>query len=251
MSTIGAMPTRTRSRLLAATAALVCLGSLSACGDDSESASDPSTSPASSSPGSDGGESASGGFSPAAEGECAYPSDGNPSVEGIDAPPADPTVEGEVEVTISTSAGEIGATLDADRTPCTVGSFVSLADQGYFDGTDCHRLTTSGIFVLQCGDPTATGTGGPGYTIPDELTGDETYPAGTLAMAKTPYPDSGGSQFFMVYEDTQLNPDYTVFGQVDEAGLEVLREIARKGTADGQPDGAPKETVTLESVTAG
>lgn len=243
------MPTRTRSRLLAASAALVCLGSLAACGDeDTESASDPSSSSASAGASE---SSSTGEFTPAADGECAYPSDGNPSVEGIDAPPADPTVEGEVEITISTSAGEIGATLDADRTPCTVGSFVSLADQGYFDGTDCHRLTTSGIFVLQCGDPTATGTGGPGYTIPDELTGDETYPAGTLAMAKTPYPDSGGSQFFMVYEDTQLNPDYTVFGQVDEAGLEVLREIAEKGTADGQPDGAPKETVTLESVSAG
>jgi len=105
--------------------------------------------------------------------------------------------------------------------------------------------------VLQCGDPTATGTGGPGYTIPDELSGEETYPAGTLAMAKTPYPDSGGSQFFMVYEDTPLPPNYTVFGTVDPEGVEVLREIAEKGTANGGPDGPPTETVELESVTAG
>ena len=163
------------------------------------------------------------------------------------------TVEGEVEVSITTNVGDIDAVLDADTTPCTVNSFVSLADQGYFDGTECHRLTIapSTIFVLQCGDPTATGTGGPGYTIPDELSGEETYPAGTLAMAKTPYPDSGGSQFFMVYEDTPLPPNYTVFGTVDPEGVEVLREIAEKGTANGGPDGPPTETVELESVTAG
>ena len=152
-------------------------------------------------------------------------------------------MDGEVEVSIATSAGQIDATLDAATTPCTVNSFVSLADQGYFDGTECHRLTIapSTIFVLQCGDPTATGTGGPGYTIPD----------GTLAMAKTPYPDSGGSQFFMVYEDTPLPPNYTVFGTVDPEGVDVLRAIAEKGTANGGPDGPPTETVELETVTAG
>lgn len=241
-------PSRSTSRGLTALATLACLGALTACGteddDGQETASD---TPATAS--SESGESGS--FEPADEGVCAYPSDGNGSIEGIEAPPADPEVEGEVAVSISTSAGDIGATLDADRTPCTVGSFVSLLEQGYFDGTECHRLTTQGIFVLQCGDPTATGTGGPGYTIPDELTGDETYPAGTLAMAKTPYPDSGGSQFFMVYEDTPLPAEYTVFGQVDRAGVEVLREVAAEGTATGQPDGPPATPVVLETVSAG
>lgn len=236
---------RSTTRAVAALTTLVCLGALSACGDDGEQTA--TDTPAASA--SESGDAGS--FEPPAEGECAYPADGSPSVEGIEPPPADPEVQGEVDVTIATSAGEIAATLDAERTPCTVGSFVSLLEQGYFDGTECHRLTTQGIFVLQCGDPTATGTGGPGYTIPDELTGDETYPAGTLAMAKTPYPDSGGSQFFMVYEDTPLPAEYTVFGQVDKAGVEVLREVAADGTSTGQPDGPPATPVVLETVSAG
>src|SRR5690606_21777336 len=111
-------------------------------------------------------------------------------------PPAEPTASGTVPATIRTSAGDLAVSLDADAAPCTVNSFLSLAQQGYFDETPCHRLTTSGIFVLQCGDPTGTGTGGPGYEFPDELTGSETYPAGTLAMANAG-PDTNGSQFFV------------------------------------------------------
>lgn len=241
--------TRPLRRPLAAVSTLALVGALAGCGaEDTSTASDSPTSPSTAT-----SEDGTGSFEPAEEGQCAYPSDGNPAVEGTQPPPPDPTVEGEVEVTVETSAGRIGATLDADRTPCTVGSFVSLVEQGYFDGTECHRLTVapSTIFVLQCGDPTATGTGGPGYTIPDEVTGEESYPAGTLAMAKTVYPDSGGSQFFMVYEDTPLPPEYTVFGSIDEDGVEVLREIAADGTATGQPDGPPATSVVLESVSAG
>ena len=146
----------------------------------------------------------------------------------------------------------MGIELDADRTPCTVNNFLSLAEQGYFDDTQCHRLTTQGIYVLQCGDPTASGMGGPGYTIPDEVDGSEKYGPGVLAMAKTQYPDSGGSQFFMVYDDSpSLPPQYTVFGTIDEAGVALLEEIAAKGTADGGPDGAPKEEVTISGVTVG
>ncbi len=139
------------------------------------------------------------------------------------------------------SAGDINVDLDAGATPCTVNSFLSLAEQGYFDGTDCHRLTTQGIWVLQCGDPTGTGSGGPGYAFDDELTGAETYPAGTLAMANAG-PGTNGSQFFLVYEDSLgLPPDYTVFGTISPEGLKVVQEIGAKGTADGAPDGAPKE----------
>lgn len=166
-------------------------------------------------------------------------------------PPADHATEtGEVPVVISTDAGDIGATLDADAAPCTVSSFVSLATQGYFDDTPCHRLTTpaSGISVLQCGDPTGTGMGGPGYTIPDETTGSETYPAGTIAMARTSEPHSGGSQFFLVYDATQLKPDYTVFGHLDDDGLAVVRQIAQQGVAGGGADGSPAEPVTIRSV---
>ncbi len=181
--------------------------------------------------------------------ECSYPEDGQPASREVEPPPSAATVSGEVEGTIATNQGELGITLDGAAAPCTVTSFVSLADQGYFDGTECHRLTTAGIFVLQCGDPSATGSGGPGYSFDDELTGDETYPAGTLAMANAG-PNTNGSQFFVVYEDTALPASYTVFGSVDDAGLEVVREIASEGADDsfGTGDGAPNAGVTMESV---
>ena len=180
---------------------------------------------------------------------CTYESDGRQPAKQVDLPPDHAAVSGDVAVSITTNAGEIPATLDAETTPCTVNSFVSLADQGYFDKTTCHRLTTQGIFVLQCGDPTASGSVGPGYQFPDELSGSETYEAGTLAMANAG-PNTNGSQFFVVYDDSQLPPSYTVFGTIDAAGLEVVKEIAAKGTADGGPDGAPKQPVEIESVTA-
>jgi peptidyl-prolyl cis-trans isomerase B (cyclophilin B) len=186
---------------------------------------------------------------------CDYPDDPQAATRQVDPPPGTPDVHGKVPVTLQTSIGTLDATLDADRTPCTVNSFVSLARQGFFDKTPCHRLTTSPatIFVLQCGDPSGTGTGGPGYTIPDELSGKETYGPGTLAMANTGQPDSGGSQFFIVYQNTPLPPDYTVFGQVDPAGVKAVQKMAKQGTDDayGDGDGHPKVTVTLESVTAG
>lgn len=182
-----------------------------------------------------------------ATGGCTYASDGSGSVE---APPAEPTVAGQVAVTLQTSAGAIGMTLDADRTPCTVGSFVSLAEQGYFDATRCHRLTTEGIFVLQCGDPTGTGRGGPGYAFADELDGSETYPAGTVAMANAG-PNTNGSQFFLVYADSPLPPAYTVLGSMDDAGLAVVAAIGATGVAGGGADGAPADDVTIDSVDLG
>lgn len=116
---------------------------------------------------------------------------------------------------LKTNAGPITFEMDAAKTPQTVNSFKSLADKGFFDKTKCHRLVTGGIFVLQCGDPEGTGTGGPGYTIPDENLdslgkpndqGQVVYPAGTVAMANTGQPGSGGSQFFLVYKDSPLAP---------------------------------------------
>ncbi|MGB3374030.1 MAG: peptidylprolyl isomerase, partial [Microbacterium sp.] len=188
--------------------------------------------------------------SPEASGECSYPAGSRPASKPVDAPDADPTASGEVPVTIAMSAGDLAVTLDADATPCTVNSFLSLAKQAYFDGTSCHRLTTQGIFVLQCGDPTGTGTGGPGYSFPDELDGTETYPAGTLAMANAG-PDTNGSQFFIVYADTQLPPAYAVFGHLDEASTEIVARIAAEGTASGASDGTPKKPVTITGVTQG
>ena len=178
---------------------------------------------------------------------CEYAEAGEPAKE-VDPPATQAAYDGDVPVTIETSAGAIEATLDAASAPCTVNSFTSLASQGYFDGTTCHRLTTDGIFVLQCGDPTASGSGGPGYSFPDELEGDETYGPGTLAMANAG-PDTNGSQFFIVYGDSPLDPAYTVFGQVSEEGIGVVEQIAAEGTDTGAGDGAPKTPVEISSVT--
>lgn len=186
------------------------------------------------------------GSAEAAATSCTYAPAGN-AAKDVEAPASTPSATGDVTATMETSAGTIGLTLDGATTPCTVNSFVSLAEQGYFDDTECHRLTTSGIFVLQCGDPSASGRGGPGYSYADELDGSETYPAGTLAMANAG-PDTNGSQFFLVYADTKLPPSYTVFGQMDEAGLAVVEAIAAKGAVGGGGDGAPAEAVTISSI---
>jgi len=184
---------------------------------------------------------------------CDYPADTQSATRKVDPPPSTPDVQGKVPVTMKTSIGTLDATLDADATPCTVNSFVSLAKQGFFDKTPCHRLTTSQIFVLQCGDPSGTGTGGPGYTIPDELSGTETYGPGTLAMANTGQPNTGGSQFFIVYQSTGLPAQYPVFGTLPPAGVKLVQKVASQGTdnAFGQGDGHPKVKVTLDQVTAG
>lgn len=237
---------RSRRPALAA-ALLVAVLALAGCGDDGDdTASDPTSSSSSSAPASPDSETSA----PAGGAACEYPEDAQEPATPVEAPPAEPSVSGEVPALIATSSGEIGVTLDADAAPCTVNSFVSLAGQGYFDESPCHRLTTadSGIAVLQCGDPTGTGTGGPGYSFADELTGSETYPAGTLAMANAG-PNTNGSQFFMVYGETPLPASYTVFGTIDDAGLKVVEKIADKGTADGGPDGAPATPVFITGVT--
>lgn len=210
---------------------------LAGCASGSDADSDASAEPTSSA------------SAPAADGTCTYPTDSRPASKPVDAPDAEPTASGQVAATIATNAGDLAVTLDADAAPCTVNSFLSLADQAYFDGTTCHRLTTQGIFVLQCGDPTGTGTGGPGYSFPDELSGTETYEAGVLAMANAGA-DTNGSQFFIVYAESQLPPAYTVFGHLDEASTKVVADIAAAGTDNGSADGAPKTPVEITSVTA-
>jgi peptidyl-prolyl cis-trans isomerase B (cyclophilin B) len=155
---------------------------------------------------------------------------------------------------LATTCGDIDIALNASAAPHTVNSFGFLAGKGYFDHTKCHRLTTNGIYVLQCGDPTGSGSGGPGYTIPDENLKDKSlkggvYPAGTVAMANTGQPHSGGSQFFLVYQDSQLPPSYTPFGTVSEAGMAVLKKIAAAGENTGAGDGAPNATVVIDKAT--
>jgi peptidyl-prolyl cis-trans isomerase B (cyclophilin B) len=155
--------------------------------------------------------------------------------------------------TIKTNQGDIVVQLAADKAPCTANSFKHLAESKYYDGSPCHRLTTDNIFVLQCGDPTGSGSGGPGYQFGVEnAPADGNYPAGTLAMARTSDPGSNGSQFFIVYKATQL-PDangYTIFGQVTK-GLDVVQKVADAGVEGGGSDGAPVQKVTVKTVTIG
>src|SRR6185437_1348302 len=150
--------------------------------------------------------------------------------------------------------------LDNGKSPCTVNSFLSLAQQGYFDGTRCLRLTTEPTFgVLQCGAPNSDGTGGPGYRFDDEYPTNQyesndpalqrpvVYPRGTLAMWNKA-PDTNGSQFFLVYHDSQLPPQYTVFGRIDETGLATVDKVAQAGVVGGRDDGLAVTPVTIKSV---
>lgn len=166
---------------------------------------------------------------------------------------------GTVNVTLKSTAGDIPLTLDRALAPCAVQSFISLAKQNFYNDTMCHRLGTEGLQMLQCGDPTATGDptqdgqGGPGYTMPDEAFPEIKYGRGILAMAKTSAPNSGGSQFFMVYGDAEgLPADYSVFGSITDEGLKVLDAVAKAGIANPNPQdgtGAPTKQVKFTGVT--
>jgi peptidyl-prolyl cis-trans isomerase B (cyclophilin B) len=156
-----------------------------------------------------------------------------------------PSKKGTVAMAVDTNQGALTFTLNRAAAPCAVESFVSLAAQKYFDNTPCHRLTTQGLYVLQCGDPTGTGGGGPGYAFNDELTGKESYTRGVLAMANGGA-NTNGSQFFIVYKNSQLSPNYTVFGTVTK-GLNVVDKIAAKGS-NPAGDGKPKLPVTVKTV---
>jgi peptidyl-prolyl cis-trans isomerase B (cyclophilin B) len=181
-------------------------------------------------------------------GDCRYVPDGREAARDVDPPSEEDLVAaGPLAATITTSAGVIPLQLDVEGAPCTVASFRSLAAQDYFDDTTCHRLTLQGIFVLQCGDPTGTGRGGPGYSFADENTEGATYSRGTVAMANAG-PDTNGSQFFLVYDESPLPPDYSVFGTIDEAGLDVLDSIAELGTETAAPEGAPATPVEISDV---
>ncbi|MBA3905679.1 MAG: peptidylprolyl isomerase [Pseudonocardiales bacterium] len=190
-----------------------------------------------------------------AEVTCSYPAGGKAAKPAQAPPTGGISAKGTVAVTLQTSAGAIGLTLDRALAPCTVNSFASLAKQGYFNDTPCHRLTTSaGLQVLQCGDPTGTGSGGPGYSFPDETFPGLTYGRGIVAMANGG-PNTNGSQFFMIYGDGRLPPNYTAFGSIAPEGLQVLDQIARVGH-DGAFDssaggGHPVKPVTIQSATVG
>lgn len=203
------------------------------------------------------------------KGACGFtenPSETPPKDVGMPEDPAQTEDTGTVKVTLKTNQGDIPVELDRAKAPCTVQSITHLATEGFFDGTTCHRLTASaGLKVLQCGDPLGTGAGGPGYSIPDELDsakalqpgeagpdGTQTviYPRGAIAMANAGA-NTGGSQFFLVYGDSTLPPNYTYFGTVDAAGLTVLDKIAAAGItpgANGAEDGTPASPVSITTA---
>ena len=194
--------------------------------------------------------------------DCRYPPSPYPAAKQVKPPRTGkvPTDPAQVSASMVTNQGRIGLMLANNESPCTVNSFASLIGQKYFDNTKCHRLTTSpDLGVLQCGDPKGDGTGGPGYQFANEYPTDQyppndpkaqqpvLYPRGTLAMANAG-PGTNGSQFFMLYKDSQLPPQYTVFGTIQPDGLATLDKIAKAGVAGGGEDGPPASDVTITSL---
>ncbi len=152
--------------------------------------------------------------------------------------------------TFETNCGNIVVTTVGAKAPITITQLSTLAKRGYFDNSLCHRLTTQGLYVLQCGDPTATGSGGPNFTYGDENLPTATannYPAGTVAMANSG-PGTNGSQFFLVFADTTLGANYTIWGTITE-GLDIVKAIAKAGVKGGGADGPPKQTIAINRVT--
>ncbi|WP_033293537.1 peptidylprolyl isomerase [Amycolatopsis jejuensis] len=192
---------------------------------------------------------------------CSYPADSKsaPSAKKPTVPEGkNVSSNGTVNVTMKTAQGDIPLTLDRSLAPCTVQAFESLAKQGFFTDTICHRLGVTDLQMLQCGDPSAKGDvttdgrGGPGFTVPDEFIDGEKYGRGILAMANTGQPNSGGSQFFMVYGTAELPPQYTIFGSISDEGLKVLDKIAKAGIGAIGQDGStgePKQPVKFTAVT--
>jgi peptidyl-prolyl cis-trans isomerase B (cyclophilin B) len=200
------------------------------------------------------------------EGACKYTSTpAEPAAKPVELPddPAEKPATGTVQLTFKTNNGDIPVTMDRAKAPCTVQSIEHLVKAKFYDGTPCHRMVAGDNFkVLQCGDPNGQGNGGPGYTIPDEKPtglqpappgqGATIYPRGAIAMANTGQPNSGGSQFFLVFGSTFLPPEYTIFGTIAEPGLAVLDKIGAEGvdpaTDNGSHDGAPKLKTTINEA---
>jgi peptidyl-prolyl cis-trans isomerase B (cyclophilin B) len=191
-------------------------------------------------------------------GECGYLPNREQGVKDVGTPPVKPRYKSTVSATVKTNLGAIVMDLDGAKAACTVNSFAYLADKNFFDRTQCHRLVTEGIKVLQCGDPTGTGSGGPAYKygeenlpIPKQGGQTATYAKGVLAMANAG-PGTNGSQFFMVYGDSELPPNYTVFGKITE-GMDIVESVAEEGVkaggSGGTGDGQPQKAVTIQDVT--
>jgi len=189
---------------------------------------------------------------------CTYSPDksGNTNLKDVGTPPSPEKTpaQGTSTLLMSTNQGDLTLTLDRTKAPCAAASFTYLAQQKFFDGSPCHREVNEPTFgVLQCGDPSGSGAGGPTYKFAQEVPAGTTYPRGTIAMANTGQPNSTGSQFFLCFTDTQLSPDYSPVGTVDQAGLAVLDKIAAAGNngsfASQAGGGAPNIPVTITKMT--
>ena len=187
----------------------------------------------------------------AVSGDCSYTGSPQKASRDVGTPPATP--EKKVKTaTLDTSVGTIAFTMDGTKAPCTTNAFTYLASKKYFDNTSCHRLTDTGIYVLQCGDPSGTGSGGPGFQYKDEnLTAYGTgasviYPRGTVAMANAGA-GTNGSQFFLVYKDSPLAPNYTPIGRITK-GLDLIDKVAKAGI-DPAKSPAPKIPVVIKTFT--
>jgi len=231
---------------LPALAAITAVTLLAACGSDDDSTG--VTAP----PATDGASATSApadtstGGGAAASSEC--PPDGgfDEQTREFDAAPPeclDPDIT--YEAIVTTNKGEFTITLDPQSAPVAANNFAWLAGHRYFDDTECHRIIPD--FVVQCGDPTATGTGGPGYTIVDEPPQPGAYEIGSVAMAKTAAPDSAGSQFFIITgaNGAALPPEYALFGQVTSGFDTTVEAMAAAGTPGA---GTPSEPIVIESV---
>jgi peptidyl-prolyl cis-trans isomerase B (cyclophilin B) len=201
---------------------------------------------------------------PAGTVACTWiPEDGSTGskVKDVGTPPPNAPNVGKATMTMDTNLGAISADVDLAKAPCTGEAFTFLASKKFWDNTKCHRLTTEGIKVLQCGDPSATGkgwrqsdgSGGPSFRYAEEnlpTNAKPAYPKGTIAMAKTSAPSSTGSQFFIVYEDTDLPADYTVLGTITK-GLDIVEGVAKAGSddANGKGDGHPKKEIDIKTLT--
>ena len=186
---------------------------------------------------------------PAEPDPCSYPPYGTAAKEVSPPSNLEPLNTGTVDSTIVVNGQDVPVSLNRELSPCGVNSFLSLASQGFYDDTDCHRLTVSEqLNVLQCGDPTGAGNGGPGYTFATESAEGATYPVGTVALANAGA-NTSGSQFFIVYGNTTLSSSYTILGTVTGEGMRVIDEIAAQGVQNGAQDGPPNAQTTIARVT--
>lgn len=194
------------------------------------------------------GKQGAGASAAASQGKCSYnrlpKSKRSDAGEFVGLPSTPPKTGARYTAKLDTNRGPIVIELENDAAPCTVNSFRFLAGEDFYGDTKCHRLVTDSIHVLQCGDPSGTGRGGPGYSFADENLDGATYPRGTVAMANSG-PDTNGSQFFIVYKKGGLAPKYTPFGKVVK-GMDIIDDVAEAGVAE---DGAaPKKEVEISGV---